>query len=77
LLNEVNSYGHIASFLSKTDLEELKTPIIGPNKLPKLNPKPPFASKKTALKEGHVIVIGKVRLKSDLPELRAGPKSSK
>jgi hypothetical protein len=71
LLNEVNSYGHIASFLSKIHLKELKTPRIGLKKLPKLNLKTSFATKKTALLEGGMIAMGKIGLKSDLLALQA------
>jgi hypothetical protein len=45
-------------------------PRIGLKKLPKLNPKTSFATKKTALLEGGMIAIGKIGLKSDLLELQ-------
>jgi hypothetical protein len=70
LLYEVNGYRHITSFLSKIHLKELKTPRIGLKKLPKLSPKTPFATKKTALLEEGMIAIGKIGLKSDLLELQ-------
>jgi hypothetical protein len=71
LLNEVNSYGHIASFLSKIHFKELKTPTIELKKLPKLNLKTSFATKKTALLEGGMVSIGNIGLKSDLLALQA------
>jgi hypothetical protein len=57
--------------LSKTDLKALKTPTIELKKLPKLKPKTPFATKKTALLEGGMIAIGKIGLKSDLLALQS------
>jgi hypothetical protein len=71
LLNEVNSYGHLASFLGKAHLKELKTSRIRLKKLPKLNLKTSFATKKTALLKGGMIAMGKIGLKSDLLALQA------
>jgi hypothetical protein len=45
-------------------------PPIRPNKLPKLNAKILAESKKTVLKEGYMIALGKKKLKSDLLESR-------
>jgi len=57
--------------LSKTDLKELKTPTIELKKMPKLNPKTTFATKKTVFLEGGMNAIGKKGLKSDLLALQA------